>query len=154
MLLACFKSPSQVSKFVKEQFEIEVERQAVEAYDPTKVAGKDLSEELKELFQETRAKYIESVGNVAVAHQRYRLDKIQEVIERAESGRLINDALLMQALELGAKERGGMFTNRREHTGAGGGPIQTVGLSLDEWKAQAKARREQAEAAMQPFEGE
>ena len=46
-----------------------------------------------------------------------------------------------------------MYTNKRELSGPNGGPIETVGISLDQWKEQAKARREQAEAAMRAIEG-
>jgi hypothetical protein len=53
-----------------------------------------------------------------------------------------NVAMVAQLLEQAAKEVGGIFTNRRELTGKGGGPIQqatqTVQMTPDEFRAIAK----------------
>ncbi|MEG2750076.1 MAG: DUF2280 domain-containing protein, partial [Acinetobacter sp.] len=55
--LAQFMEPSLVVEAVKENFKIDVSRQQVECYDPTKTAGADLSQELVDLFHEARKKY-------------------------------------------------------------------------------------------------
>lgn len=150
--LACFKTPSEVEKLVKEHCGVATTRQAIERYDPTKVAGKDLSEELKDLFKETRAKWIEDTQDVAVSHQRYRLEKLQEVVDHVRASGNKNYTLLLQSLEQAAKEKGGFFTNRRELTGKGGGPIETAAITMDQWRADAAARRAQAEEAVANFE--
>ncbi|MDR0070944.1 DUF2280 domain-containing protein, partial [Acinetobacter sp. 11520] len=41
--LAVFNTPQETVSLVKEEFDIEVSRQQVESYDPTKFAGRDLS---------------------------------------------------------------------------------------------------------------
>ena len=41
--LAVFNTPQETVLLVKEEFDLEVSRQQVETYDPTKRAGKDLS---------------------------------------------------------------------------------------------------------------
>lgn len=41
--LACFETPQQVVEAVKQDYKIEITRQQVALYDPTKVAGRKLS---------------------------------------------------------------------------------------------------------------
>lgn len=57
-LLAVFNTPQETVSLVKEEFDIDVSRQQVESYDPTKFAGRDLSKELKEFFEKTREEYL------------------------------------------------------------------------------------------------
>jgi len=52
--LACFETPQQVADAVKQEFKIEIDRQQVAAYDPTKATGKNLSKKLKDLFFKSR----------------------------------------------------------------------------------------------------
>lgn len=70
------------------------------------------------------------------------------VIKRDREGNEIEAYLLLKdkirALELVGKYHK-LFTDKTELTGRGGGPIETVGLSVDQWKEQAAARRAQAE---------
>ncbi|EKU39887.1 MULTISPECIES: DUF2280 domain-containing protein [Acinetobacter] len=56
--LAAFNTPQETVSLVKEEFDIDVSRQQVESYDPTKFAGRDLSKELKEFFEKTREEYL------------------------------------------------------------------------------------------------
>lgn len=123
--LACFDTPSQVIAAVKDEFGIDVPRQQVHSYDPTKVQGKNLSKELRELFDSTRARFISDVEAIPVAQQSYRLRQIQRLTEVALSRN--NAALAAQLLEQAAKEVGGAFTNRREVGGMAGGPIAIAG---------------------------
>ena len=67
-----------------------------------------------------------------VAKQVYRLRVLQRALDRAEKRG--NDAMVLQILETAAKESGGVFTNRRELTGKGGGPIATASVSAEELK--------------------
>ena len=57
--LAQFMTPTEVVVAIKENFKIDVTPQQVEAYDPTKTAGADLSQEFVDLFHEARKKYID-----------------------------------------------------------------------------------------------
>jgi hypothetical protein len=153
MWLACFKSPSEVAALVKEEFGVTMSRQAVEVYDPTKRAGRSLSEELKKLFEETRAAYIADVQAVPLAHQRYRLDVLQRLLDRELLKDAPNKGLVLDIQERGAKESGGAYTNRREHTGRDGGPIEAVAMTIDQWREKAAERRAQAAQTSSDFEG-
>lgn len=120
--LACFESPSQVSRSVKETFGLDVPRQHVARYDPT-VPGSDVSAKWRAVFEEARASHLENLRDIPIAHQAYRLRRLQRALEVAETRG--NMAMVAQILEMAAKECGGIYTNRRELTGKGGGPIAT-----------------------------
>jgi hypothetical protein len=51
--LACFDKPTQVVAQVKETFKLDVTRQQVETYDPTKYAGRTLNIKWRTLFEDT-----------------------------------------------------------------------------------------------------
>jgi hypothetical protein len=116
--LAFYKSPSQVAELVKEEFEVEVTRQLVRTYNPTQnpVAAKRWAA----IFEATRKRFLETIADIPIANQAYRLNEIQSLYLGA--GR--NAGLKKELLEHAAKEVGGMFTNRREISGQGGAPIQ------------------------------
>lgn len=124
--LACFDTPSQIAAAVKELFAVEVPRQQVARYDPTKAHNKDVSPKLRTIFDTARAKFLEDLTTVPVAHRSYRLRALQRSLERAEQQG--NMAMVMQILEQAAKEVGGMYTNRRELSGPDGGPIASTGM--------------------------
>lgn len=122
--LACFERPSEVAAAVKEEFAAEVTRQRVEAYDPTKVAGKALSKEYRALFAEARALYLADTATIGIASKVFRLRTLERLAMKAES--VGNAGMVAQLLEQAAKEMGGAYTNRRELTGADGKPIETT----------------------------
>lgn len=122
--LACYDTPSQVAAAVKEEFGIDLRRQQVAVYDPTKVSGRDLSKKWRAIFEADRKKFLEQAAEIPVAHQAYRLKSLQRLIDIAMSRN--NAPLAAQLLEQAAKEVGGAFTNRREHSGPGGGPIESL----------------------------
>jgi len=122
--LACFETPSMVQKAVKGEFGVDVTRQAIEAYDPSKRAGESLAGRWRTLFEATRKEFVDETVKVAVSHRAVRLRKIERIVERAESQG--NHAMVLQALEQAAKEVGNFYTNRRELSGAGGGPLNGV----------------------------
>ncbi|MGB9179999.1 MAG: DUF2280 domain-containing protein [Pyrinomonadaceae bacterium] len=148
-LLACFRTPSEVVEALQQKFKIAVARQLVEHYDPTKKAGETLNEELKELFFNTRKSYLEKIEDIGLTHQVYRIDRLQEMFISANLGGNIVEA--RNCLEQAAKELGGAYTNKRELSGPNGKPIETVSLTLDEWKKQADERKAQVESTMQLF---
>lgn len=116
--LACFEGPAAVVKAVKETFDVEITPQAVEAYDPTKRAGRSLSERWRTIFDTTRAAFLEDTASVGIAHKSFRLRKLDDML--ATTMRQGNIALAMQLLAQAAKEMGGAYTNRRELTGKDG----------------------------------
>jgi hypothetical protein len=138
--LACFDSPSQVAQAVKEQFGLQIDRRQVEAYDPTKSAGKSVAKKLKAIFEETREAFLKETSAVPVAKQVYRMRVLQRALDRAE--KVGNQAMVLQILEQAAKESGGAFTNRRELTGKGGGPIQQSQVTAQELREAVQSVRE------------
>jgi hypothetical protein len=109
--LACFQSPSAVAATVKKEFDLDVPRQNIEAYDPEKVAGKALSKHWRALFAEARELYLSKTAGIGIANRIYRYRKLQELYDRHEVRMPIFAAGL---LEQAAKEEGGAYTNRRQ----------------------------------------
>lgn len=119
--LACFDTPQQVADAVREEFGVEITRMQVQSYDPTKRHGARLSKMLKAVFEATRRRFLEEIEQVPIASQTYRLRNLQRLHEKAQQrGNMVLAAAL---LEQAAKEVGGAYTNRREHSGPNGGPI-------------------------------
>lgn len=119
--LACFDSPTDVCRQVKEEFGIEVTRQQVSAYDPNRRIAKDLSAKWRAIFEETRKKFLEDVSTIPIASQAFRLRALNRMYDRVQGQG--NMALAAQLIEQAAKESGGAFTNRREMTGKDGAPL-------------------------------
>lgn len=116
--LACWTMPADVVREINDTYGIKVSLPQLARYDPTGVNGQTLSPSLKELFNGVRKRFIENEVEIAVAHRSYRLQQLQRLIERTQSPKL-----KAELLEQAAKEVGGMFTNKRELSGPGGGPI-------------------------------
>jgi len=77
--LACFDTPQQVADAVKQEFDIEIERQQVSAYDPTKPTGKNLSKKLKDLFTRTRKDFKSNIYDIPLANKAVRLNELQKM---------------------------------------------------------------------------
>lgn len=120
--LACFDSPSTVAKALKEDFGVQVSPQGVESYDPNKRAGRNLAKKWLTIFEETRKAFLEDTSQIGISHRTVRLRTLQRMAEKAET--IGNMVLASSLLEQAAKEMGGSYSNRRELTGAGGGPIR------------------------------
>lgn len=118
--LACFETPQQVVEAVKQEYEIEITRQQVALYDPTKVAGRNLSKKLKDLFDRTRKDFRENVEDIAIANKAFRLRELQKMYDDAGRNKVVKQNLLKQAFQ----ETDGRVT-RQEVTGANGGAIKT-----------------------------
>lgn len=119
--LAVFNTPQETVELVNEEFKIKISRQQCERYDPTKRAGKDLSQELKEEFEHTRIEFLEKPLNIPIANLAVRLQRL----EKQYSVHAKNPLFSLKILEQAAKDMGGQFTNKTEVTGAGGGPLQS-----------------------------
>ena len=118
--LACFETPQQVADAVKQDFKIEVSRQQVAAYDPTKYVGRNLSKKLTELFHQTREDFRKNIFDIPIANQAFRLREIQKMYDDAGKNKVARQNLLKLAYqETDAR------TTKQEITGAGGDPIQT-----------------------------
>lgn len=109
--LACYDTPTQVSKAVKEEFGLDVIRQQVAAYDPNCYVGRNLSAKWRTIFEDTRAKFREDTAAIPIASRAYRLRALARMAQQAESMR--NIALAVAVIEQAAKEVGDMYVNRR-----------------------------------------
>ncbi|WP_347454050.1 DUF2280 domain-containing protein [Acinetobacter thermotolerans] len=117
--LACFETPQQVADAVKQQFNIEIERQQVALYDPTKYSGRNLSKKLKDLFHQTREEFRENVFDIPIANKAFRLRELQRMYEDSGRNKRAKQNLLKQAFQ----ETDGRII-RQEITGKDGAPIQ------------------------------
>ena len=117
--LACFETPQQVVEAVKQEYKIEITRQQVALYDPTKVAGRNLSKKLKDLFERTRKDFRENVEDIAIANKAFRLSELQKMYDDSGRNKRAKQNLLKQAFQ----ETDARIT-KQEITGKDGGPIQ------------------------------
>jgi hypothetical protein len=136
--LACFDSPSVVVAALKKEHDVVLTAQAVEAYDPTKRAGRNLAAKWLALFEETRKTFLEDTASIAISHRAVRLRALQRMADKAETQG--NLGMVSSLLKQAAEEMGGAYTNRRELTGAGGGPIKTEEVSARDLIAGKLAR--------------
>ena len=121
--LAQFMEPSLVVEAVKENFKIDVSRQQVECYDPTKTAGADLSQELVDLFHEARKKYIDQpIYNIEGANDIVQLRVLSALFIKKQNN--TRDAIkLSDQIQKIVK---GYYEKKFEITGKDGGPLETV----------------------------
>ncbi len=106
--LACFDTPTEVQKSIKENFGITTSLQNITAYDPTNRMGKDLSKDLVSEFHATRKLFKENLDSIPIANKVYRLQKMQNIINSNTK----NSMLVLQTLEQAAKEVGEVYTNQ------------------------------------------
>ncbi|MBF7691432.1 DUF2280 domain-containing protein [Acinetobacter pollinis] len=118
--LACFKTPQQVVEAVKQEFKLEIPRQQVALYDPTKATGRNLSKKLKLLFEETRRDFQDNILDIPIANKAFRLRELQEMYESWGKNRVMKQQVLKQAFQ----ETDGRVT-RQEITGKDGQPMET-----------------------------
>lgn len=97
--LACFDTPQQVADAVKQEFGVEILRQQVAAYDPTKPSGKNLSKKLTTLFNKTRADFQKNVYDIPLANKAYRLKELQKIYEDWKNNRLMKQGVIKQVRE-------------------------------------------------------
>ena len=141
--LACWDTPSEVAETLRGDFGLDVHRSQVAQYDPTKAAGERLAKKWRELFEVTRNRFRQEVAEIPIADQAFRLRALGKIYERHLSrGNVVGAAAV---LEQAAKEAGGAFTNRREHTGAGGGPIEQKTVVVDETQVAAAVAKLQGD---------
>lgn len=106
--LACFRTPSEVAKEVKEEYGVEVTRQAVRSFNPLQCP---VAKKWTAIFDKTRKRYLESVADEGVSHQAHRVRELGNLYRRA----LLKNNLPLAAdlLERVARELGGSYTNRQ-----------------------------------------
>lgn len=118
--LACFETPQQVVDAVRERYGIEIDRQQVASYDPTKATCRGISKALKKLFEDTRRDFRANIENIAIANKAFRLMELQKMYEDSGKNKRAKQNLLKQAFQ----ETDGRVT-KQEITGPNGGSIKT-----------------------------
>lgn len=134
--LACRDTPQEVADLVKQEFGIEVDRKQIQSYDPTKVAGKNLSKKFIQLFNETREKFDEGLIDIPIASKQYRLKQYDKLLVKNKSA-----GMALKILKQAAQDCGDQFTNRQEITGKDGKPIETINQNVPT-ESYLKAREE------------
>ncbi|WP_391485630.1 DUF2280 domain-containing protein [Acinetobacter pittii] len=125
--LAQFMTPTEVVKAVKETFNIIVSPQQVEAYDPTKVAGRDLRKEFKEVFETTREEYLKQpIHNISGANDIVQLKILSDLLFAKKN----NVTMTIKIVDQMQKIVKGFYEKRLEITGAGGGAIKTENTQI------------------------
>lgn len=119
--LACYDNLTSIVEGLKSEFGVEVTPQAVEAYDPNKAAGQKLAKKWKDMFEATRQAFLSDTAQIPIANRAVRLRTLQRLADRAEAQK--NMVLTAGILEQAAKEVGDAYTNKRQLSGEGGGPI-------------------------------
>lgn len=109
--LACYDTPTQVSKAVKEEFGLDVLRQQVACYDPNCYVGRNLSKKWRTVFEDTRTKFRSETASIPIASRAYRLRALARMAQQAENMR--NIGLAVQVIEQAAKEVGDVYVNRK-----------------------------------------
>ncbi|TCB71586.1 DUF2280 domain-containing protein [Acinetobacter sp. ANC 4216] len=110
--LACRDTPQEVADQVLQEFGVKIDRKQCQLYDPTKVAGKNLSKKFVDLFHKTRADFDAGLIDIPIAQKFYRLKHYQKQLER----NLKNTVMSLKILEQAARDVGGQFTNKTEVT--------------------------------------
>ena len=123
--LACFETPQQVVDAVREEFGIEIERQQVASYDPTKATCRGMSKKLKDLFTRTRKDFRANIEDIAIANKAFRLKELQGMYDDSGKNKRFKQNLLKQAFQ----ETDGRVT-KQEITGKDGKPIETVNSNV------------------------
>ncbi|OTG87223.1 DUF2280 domain-containing protein [Acinetobacter sp. ANC 3832] len=132
--LACFETPQQVVEAVKQDYRLEITRQQVALYDPTKVAGRNLSKKLKDLFERSRKDFRKNIEDIAIANKAFRLNELQKMYEDSGRNKRAKQNILKQAFQ----ETDGRVT-RQEVTGKDGGPLESIQTTVSK-EAYLKAR--------------
>ena len=110
--LATYMMPSEVAEAVKKEFDLEITRQQVSSYDPTKAAGMNLAKKWKDLFKQFRDDFNNDIQAIPIANKAYRLNMLDRMARDAEKSK--NRPLAASLLEQAAKDVGEVFTNKQK----------------------------------------
>jgi hypothetical protein len=136
-VLAEFMTPTQVVEDIKVKLGVDVSPQQVETYDPTKVAGADLSQEFVDLFHEARKQYIaQPIYNIEGANDIVQLKVLSTLFIKKQNN--TRDAIkLSDQMQKIVK---GHYEKKIEITGKDGGPIQQETKSTHKFSPEELAK--------------
>lgn len=134
-LFAQFQPVKEIRAVIRAEFGRDLADATISHYDPTRASSK-LSQEQRAQFAALRAAYVDSASSVAIAHQAHRLRNYEAVYAKALKS---NDfASALKAMELAAKEMGGVLTNTS--TVKHEGKVDHRHLTLEDAKAELAMR--------------
>jgi len=110
--LATYMMPSEVAEAVKKEFDLEITRQQVSSYDPTKASGMNLAQKWRDLFKQFRDDFNNDIQAIPIANKAYRLNMLDRMARDAEKSK--NRPLAASLLEQAAKDVGEVFTNKQK----------------------------------------
>jgi hypothetical protein len=110
LAFARFLTPQQTADELKEFYGVSVTRQCVATYSPK--LNPKISERWRAIFDAERKRFVEEVDNIAIAHLSYRLEMLDQIVQKAMASG--DSATALAALEQAAKDKGGIFTNTRQ----------------------------------------
>lgn len=118
--LACFDTPTQVAEAVKAEYGLDVSRQQVATYDPTKYNGQYLSPKLRMIFECTRERFFRELDDIPIASRAFRLRALARMATKAEKRQ--NIELAVRMIEQAAKEAGDFYLRRNQTPSRGPQP--------------------------------
>lgn len=130
---AQFMTVSEVQAAVKEQFDgLELKTNQLSAYKPDCIAGQTLQAKLKAVYDRERERFLKAWDEIPIANKSFRMKELDRMLHNLKTAPRPNVQQIKELLEQAAKEEGGMFTNRREITGKGGGPLEISNLTPEQ----------------------
>lgn len=108
--LATYLTPSEVVEAVKQEYGIDVSRQQVNAYDPYKASGVNLSQKWRDMFDKFRDEFLDNVKAIPVANLTFRLRMLNDMA--MDSYKSKNRVLTADLLKQAAEDIGGKYTNQ------------------------------------------
>lgn len=101
MRLGCYDKPAAIAKRLKHDFGIDISWQSIARYDPTRYAGRAVSERWTTLFWDARARIIAGKADVGATHPLARVRWLEQMVhDRMDEGNTAEArALLKQVAE-------------------------------------------------------
>ncbi len=124
--LACYATNQETRDFIKENFETEVTAAYVSRHHPANKTAANLSQELIDLFWETRDNFQRGLDDCGIVYRAYRLRKLDEMCRKAIDSKQFS--LAAQLMEQAAKELGGAFESRKNQ---GAITLETLQSAID-----------------------
>jgi hypothetical protein len=126
--LAAYDRPSAVQKGLEEEFGVEIARQSLLFYDPTKPGSRRLREKWKSLFHATREALHQGSAKIGACHALVRIRWREQMALKqmeADKAQLANDIL-----DSIARDVGDCFGSKYRHDSPNGAPfVATINIT-------------------------
>ena len=99
-MLAGFSTSKEVQDHFRLNHGLELSYNQISHYNPERVEGSQLSRELRELFQQERTRFLNSIDDLAYTHQAFRLRRLCEMAEKyRRNGEDLKEIRLILAID-------------------------------------------------------